>query len=179
MNFVLHPHRSCEQSPYRVHANVRTLGAEIHWQVEVVLKDPATAWHTEARYGKDPRKNWELWNFDVVESFLQPRQDADDLLAPYLELQVSPLNQPLAVVILKPRAAFFTPMKLQLEHKVELTAERWRTDVKVVLPDEFKFGQLYGGFFACLGAAPRTYLSTNPNPEDRPDFHRPELFIKL
>ena len=45
--------------------------------------------------------NWKLWEWDVVEAFLQLRSDEEDKNAPYLEIQVSPLNQRLLLIITK------------------------------------------------------------------------------
>ena len=39
--------------------------------------------------------------------------------------------------------------------------------------------KLYGNFFSCLGSDTRSYYALNINTEDTPDFHRPDLFIKL
>lgn len=175
MNFVLRPHQSCPETAFRVQGELRTHGKTVEWSMIVDGQN----WVTDPRFGSDPRKNWELWNFDVVESFLQPRRDVTSTHAPYLELQVSPLNQPLALMILKPRVAVYVPLHLKLEHKVELTPTRWLTTLKVELPEELDRGELHGGLFACLGSGPRSFLALNPNPDERPDFHRPELFVKL
>lgn len=178
MSFVLRPHHSCRQSPFRIEAQVTSRGRMVEWTMEV-LSPTGKEWHVDRRFGTDARKNWELWNFDVVETFLQPRQDVRDQSAPYLELQLSPLNQPLALMILKPRVSFYTPLQLDLRHDVTLGPGRWLSRVRIELPRELQTGPLYGGLFACLGQGPRSYLSLNPNPEERPDFHRPELFVKL
>ncbi len=142
------------------------------------VEGPSAHWHAQPSHGQDPRKNWELWNHDVVEAFLQlrgPRGAA----SPYLELQLSPLNQPLALVILKPRIACYTPMALELLHHVQVEGPVWTSTVEVELPRELGEGALHGGLFACLGGEPRSFFSLNPNPEERPDFHRPELFLPL
>lgn len=178
MTFVLRPHQSCANSPYQVQGEVRVSNRVVEWTMEVQSLGQ-NDWVTHSRFTQDPRKNWELWNFDVVENFLQPRRDEKNFLAPYLELQVSPLNQALALMILRPRVSLYTPLQIPLESKVELTPKRWVTQVRVKLPEELQQGEIFGGFFACLGAQERGFYSIQPNSEERPDFHRPELFIKL
>lgn len=178
MTFVLRPHQSCANSPYTVEGEVQIRDRIVEWTM-IALAQKQNEWVTHPRFGPDPRKNWELWNFDVVENFLQPRNNAQNLLAPYLELQVSPLNQAFALMILKPRVSFYTPLQVPLESRVELTHERWLTQVTIKLPSGLEQGDVYGGFFACLGANDRGFFSLQPNLEERPDFHRPELFKKL
>lgn len=130
-------------------------------------------------YGTDPRKNWELWNWDVVEAFLQLRSSAEDVFAPYLELQVSPLNQALALVIRKPRVSFYTPLALEFNSHVDTDADGYTMRAQVRLPAELQGAELWGGLFACLGQSPREYWALKSNPEANPDFHRPELFERL
>lgn len=176
--FVLHPHSIRPDSPFRVEGELQRQGARVRWNLRV--QAPANhVWRTGAQFGNDPRKNWELWNFDVVESFLQLRAHPDDTSAPYLELQVSPLGQPLCLIIQRPRVSFYTPLGLSFRPEVRLAPGLWETQVDVELPASFPAGELYGGLFACLGENPRSFHALNPNPEERPDFHRPELFRRL
>jgi hypothetical protein len=124
-------------------------------------------------------KNWGLWNHDVVEAFLQLRIHKDDIHAPYLEIQVSPLNQPFALIITEPRKKFFAPPKLEFQTESLVDGKIWRSRMEVVLPEEIKGTHLYGGFFACLEQNPREFYALELNPEETPDFHRPELFQPL
>ena len=144
-----------------------------------VQKRSSAPWLSDESFSGDFTKNWGLWNKDVVEAFLQLRSFPQDLKAPYLEIQVSPLNQPFALVIVEPRKTFHAPVDLKFETNVHLEGRGWGGVMKVTLPEELKGDDLYGGCFACLSENPREYFALMPNPEESPDFHRPELFIKL
>lgn len=127
----------------------------------------------------DWSKNWGLWNHDVVEAFLQLRSSQDDIKAPYLEIQVSPVNQPFALIITEPRKHFYAPAKLDFRTETHVEGKIWRSKLEVTLPEELQGQQLFGGFFACLENESREFYALELNPEDRPDFHRPELFQPL
>lgn len=144
-----------------------------------IQKRTGVSWVSDPVFGDDWAKNWGLWNKDVFEAFLQLRQDDSDLQAPYLEIQVSPLNQPFALIITEPRKTFFAPKVLDYKTQVEVTEKFWTGKMEVILPQELQGGKLFGGFFACLGQDPREFLALEPNPEQNPDFHRPELFLNL
>lgn len=175
MQFVLRPHQSIARPRWEVSGSVHRAGRLIVWSMEV--RGPAElAWTTDKRFGSDVRKNWELWNFDVVEAFFQLRRHESDARAPYLEVQISPLKQGLVLVILEPRKAYYTPLKMVWHPQNSVTAGHWKTTVELELPSDFPEGDLWGGLFACLGHGERDFYALNPNTEERPDFHRPELF---
>lgn len=144
-----------------------------------VQKRSGAPWNTDPVFTQDWSKNWGLWNKDVVEAFLQLRAHADDVNAPYLELQLSPLNQPFALIITEPRKTFFAPKTLNMHSEVELEERRWVSRIEVELPEEIQGDLFYAGFFSCLGQEPREFFALEPNPEASPDFHRPELFMPL
>lgn len=144
-----------------------------------VSKRSSRPWMTDPVFTHDYTKNWGLWNKDVVEAFLQLRSTPDDTKAPYLEIQVSPLNQPFALIITEPRKTFHAPAVLDILHEVSVEGNLWTAAVKITLPADLKGTALYGGFFACLDHEPREYYALEPNPEQNPDFHRPELFLPL
>lgn len=144
-----------------------------------VQKRHSRTWYGDTKFSENYKENWGLWNFDVVEAFLQLRSHEADLTAPYLEVQVSPLNQPFALVITEPRKVYHAPEKFQMQTQVELDEKNWKAEFKLTLPDEIKGKLLYGGFFACLGNGPREFYALEPNPEPNPDFHRPDLFLPL
>ncbi len=160
---------------------------KISWQrtdLKVVIdfqiqKRLGPAWQVDEVFTTDWLKNWGLWNKDVLEAFLQLRKDENDLKAPYLEIQVSPLNQPFALIITEPRKTFFPPGTLDFKTEVTLTDKLWTGKMEVTLPEELRGGKLYGGFFSCLTTEPREFYALSPNPEANPDFHRPELFLSL
>jgi hypothetical protein len=143
-----------------------------------VQKRSSAPWVTDSAFTNDWSRNWGLWNKDVVEAFLQLRKDPMDTNAPYLEVQVSPLGQPFALVITEPRKSFFGPKFLSFSSHVQVEGRSWKASLQVELPSEVLGGSLlYGGFFACLSSDPREYYALEPNPEEQPDFHRPELFL--
>jgi hypothetical protein len=144
-----------------------------------VQKRTGDAWASDSGFTSDWKKNWGLWNKDVVEVFLQLRNHSDEVNAPYLELQVSPLNQPFALIITEPRKVFFPPEKLEMTHQTDLKDRLWNTQLNVKLPNELRGQMVYGGFFSCLEATPREYYALFPNSEEKPDFHRPDLFVCL
>lgn len=176
MKLVLKPHRSTVSSETHISGEIQRYGRKIIWKMRLT---PARTWHVNPAFGADPRKNWELWNWDVVETFLQLRSHATDTQAPYLELQISPRGQTLGLVILRPREALYTPMNLPLSVSVSEGADGLETHLEVELPEDLVGDELWGGLFSCLGEGPRQYYALNPNPEERPDFHRPELFCRL
>jgi hypothetical protein len=160
---------------------------KVEWNIEernvsikfTVSKRTSRPWLTDPIFTQDWSKNWGLWNKDVVEAFLQLRSTPDDLKAPYLEIQISPSNQPFALIIVEPRKTFHSPEILDFSHEVGLEGREWSATMNVVLPDDLVGSEVYGGFFACLDEDPREYYALEPNPENNPDFHRPELFLPL
>lgn len=146
-----------------------------------VKKRDGSEWFADPNMSHDWAKNWGLWNNDVVEGFLQLRKDPNDLTAPYLEIQVSPLNQPFALIITEPRKTFFPPEKLNFTTECQGEDRTWTGKMTVELPENLQGEILFGGFFACLGPTgdTREFYALNPNPEKNPDFHRPELFVNL
>ena len=144
-----------------------------------VQKRTGPSWQTDSAFTQDWSKNWGLWNKDVVEAFLQLRSHESDLSAPYLEIQVSPLNQPFALIVTEPRKTFFPPKELIFSTQVNLTEKLWSAKMELTLPAELKGHMLFGGFYSCLSQDPREFYALEPNPESSPDFHRPELFLRL
>jgi hypothetical protein len=171
-----------KHSPEVAHHSVK-----VSWQREgrkIIIqfslqKRSSGAWVSNPSFSSEYSKNWGLWDADVVESFLQLRQSPDDVTAPYLEIQVSPRNQPFALIITKPREKYYVPEGLDFKTHVEVGPRTWTAMMEVVLPAELPGEFLYGGFFACLSESPREFYALEPNPEINPDFHRPELFLKL
>lgn len=148
----------------------------------VKKKKPHFFCFTESFSKNDYRKNWGLWNNDVVEVFVQNRKDVSDQRSPYWEIQVSPLNQPFGLYIEKPREIFNIPETLNLKTQTKLFEDDfhylWESQLHLELPIADQ--EIFLGAFACLGFEnEREYFSLNPNTEEKPDFHRPELFLPL
>lgn len=154
------------------------LGREVTLNFSV-MKRTSKLFLYDSVFTSDWSKNWGLWNKDVVEAFIQLRSHKDDLKAPYLEVQVSPGNHPFALVIFEPRKTFQSPKAFHFEHSVNLEGKTWTTCMKFTLPEELKGDHVFGGFFSCLESEPREFYALEPNSENTPDFHRPELFVEL
>ncbi|MFZ4713546.1 MAG: hypothetical protein ACOYL6_07540 [Bacteriovoracaceae bacterium] len=158
---------------------------EIFTMEFTVLKKKPNFWigsQTFLTESENAKKNWGLWNYDVVEAFLQVRNTVDEVRAPYVEVQVSPLNQSFNLIITEPRKIYYTPLELKFAHQVKLfeteAAYGFQANLSLELPWRGKF--YFGNFFACLGYGEnREYFALNPNHESAPDFHRPELFASL
>jgi hypothetical protein len=160
----------------RVQWSISGSNLSIEFEVKKRTKKP---WLVDEAFTSDWSKNWGLWNKDVVEAFIQLRTNPTDFKAPYLELQVSPLNQPFALIISEPRLNFRPPKRLELNTQSEVVGSIWKSQINVLLPDELSGNHFFGGFFACLGQDPREYYALEPNLEASPDFHRPDLFLAL
>jgi hypothetical protein len=144
-----------------------------------VQKRNSSPWISDPSFTEDYKQNWGLWEKDVVEAFLQLRSHPGEVHAPYLELQVSPRNQPFALVIVEPRLQYFPPQELKLRTEAATDPRSWTAKIEVTLPPTLKGDLLYGGFFACLSGEPREFYASEPNPEPKPDFHQPALFLPL
>lgn len=121
-------------------------------------------------------KNWGLWEHDVFEAFLTRSMEQK---LPYLEAQVSPLNQKLALVIEEPRKSWHYPEHCPFTSETILKDGVWKSVMKIslsLIPGEGS--KIFGNLHAILGAN-RQHFSLNVNVEEAPDFHRPELFQKL
>ncbi len=144
-----------------------------------VTKRDGSEYCANPNYGEDYSQNWGLWETDVVEAFIQLRKTPEDVGAPYLEVQLSPLNQPFALLIKEPRSVFEYPKTLNFTHESSGEERTWRARMTVTLPDELQGKYLYLGLNACLGIGEREFFALNPNPEENPDFHRPDLFERV
>lgn len=152
------------------------------WQVEgscfnVKFKVECSELNISDSFKVDSFDNWGLWEFDVVELFVRK----GCAMGPYLELQASPKQQFFALMVIEPRK------KTQhiLNSKTQIVSKKTDSGFEVTfrVPLEEIPGEgshLEGNLFSCLGKVDqRSYFALNPNPQQRPDFHRPELFIEL
>jgi hypothetical protein len=131
--------------------------------------------HINAPCGFDlnPSKNWGLWHSDVVECFFGPKGE-------YLEINLAPNNLAFNLMVLKPRELSYTPLDYKFSHETSITDWGWKASLVLPLSyfDDTKI--IHGNFFACLGKEDsREYFGLNINVKDEPNFHRPELFLKL
>jgi hypothetical protein len=163
---------------HRIKVEWEILNREVRVKFNI-SKRTSKPWLAEEEFTEDWSKNWGLWNTDVIEAFIQLRKTPDDLKAPYLEVQLSPLNQPFALVIIEPRKTFHAPAELEFTHSGEVDQRVWSGEMNFTLPNDLEGDLVYGGFFSCLDHGPREFYALEPNPEENPDFHRPELFLPL
>lgn len=142
---------------------------------------PGAAWNVNPAYSRtDYRENWGLWEHDVVELFLQPRPHPDVTSGPYLELQLSPLGQPFALIIEEPARRYFAPETLAFLRENTLAADSWRVRVAVQVPGYAPGAPLFGNLTSCLGpAGARCYWGLVLSGDGAVDFHQPVEFVQL
>lgn len=147
----------------------------------IVPLPPGAAWNVNLAYSRtDYRENWGLWEHDVVELFLQPRPHPEVASGPYLELQLSPLGQPFALLIKEPARRYAAPEALAFLRENSLGETTWRVRVAVQVPGYAPGAALFGNLTACLGpAGTRTYWGLTLNEDGEVDFHRPGEFVQL
>lgn len=172
MELKLHPHKSSPIKDYDIFCSYQTSGDTV--LVNFKVKKPKhLSWNINHQLSHKGIGNWGLWEHDVVEIFLQSGNPE----TPYLEIQLSPSAQKFALQIERPRKQFFTPLNFDFCGQSIIEDDTWTAQIEVDFPCR---GTLRGGIFACLGPeTKRNYFAMNPNCEDIPDFHRPDLFVKL
>ena len=166
-------HRSNSINDHKVFVSYEINSDYMEVEFEVMTSELKTS----EQFNQQNWDNWGLWEFDVVEVFIQKSHVKNH----YLELEATPLNQKLALMIEKPREVFH---KVELERTTVLsskTDDGFSTKFKIYF-DEIPgdSNELRGNFHACLShREKRLYFSLNSNPEEQADFHRPELFQDL
>lgn len=133
--------------------------------------------HLNREFSADGYKNWELWNYDVLELFLT----RTDLRVPYIELQISPLNQKLALLIKKPRKSFEFYTPATFKYSTEFSGEVWNIYCELDAADiPGGSPNLRGNIHCGLGPQEnRRFYGLNINQDDKADFHKPLNFISL
>lgn len=166
----LNQHHSHLSDKYTVEASVNIDQDRLKIHFNVTLPELTT----NSEFSLDGVSNMGLWEYDVCEAFIHRYKDK----GPYLEVQVSPLNQKLALNIVKPREQVESISKLDFQSKTQNTVTGFEVFMDIAIteiPGDTDI--ISGGLFACLGPKERrVYFSLNPNLEPEPDFHRPELF---
>ena len=142
--------------------------------IDFEIKAKESEFFYSEKFAKDSLENWGLWDYDVIEVFLSSSKSA-----PYLEIQLSPLNQKFALIIDEPRAKHHYPEWKDFKASSQLDRNVWRGQLEIELNKIPNFdGFIFANVFTILGEA-REYYALNPNPEIAPDHHRPELFKEL
>ncbi len=139
-----------------------------------------SAWHIQDNFSFDTRKNWGLWNFDVVEVFWQNRQVETQLEAPYHEWQISPNNKSFCLDIATPRISYSTPLVCPIKFESQIQQNKWIANF--IIPEAVykNFKHHYLGVFAILGKEKdRSYYALNLPATTKPSFHLPEFFLPI
>ncbi len=150
--------------------------------LEVKFHYPAyqAQWRTLKTFSKNQSyKNWKLWEYDVFEVFLQFRDTELAYIAPYLEMQVSPLEQKLNLLILEPRRVYQTLLNDQFTINVNEQKRELEIYIDLQKLDIDKTELLYGGFFSCLGGAGQRLYFSNLDLGEKLDFHQPKSFVRI
>ena len=167
---LLTPHKQNDpENTDQVMVDIKFDGEFLHVHFEVKASDLnlSNDFNTE---------NWDnigLWNFDVVEVFLQKKDNNNH----YLELEISPKGQKLAILVKRPREDFHQLEPIDTLALASLTETGFWAEFKVKATDIPGDGDvIVGNAHACLGKNPRNYFSLFEGDTSKPDFHRPEFF---
>lgn len=172
---ILNAHSSTTETHYQSGFDYKINGELLTISFEVNTKNES--FYTSPNFNQDSIENWGLWDFDVLEIFLSSKENL-----PYLELQVSPLNQKFALIIEEPRKTWHYPKEwndFDLDARVQNNV--WRGNISINLgkvPNYKNTESLKANVFGIFGS-PREYYAWVANPELKPDHHRPELFKEL
>lgn len=172
---ILNAHSSTIDSHYQVNFTYQIKDNLLSISFEVISK--TGTFNTSNQFDKKGIQNWGMWEYDVLEVFLSTNKQA-----PYLELQLSPLNQKLALIIKEPRKTWNYPEDWDdffVNSKVN--DNKWSGTIEIELnkiPNFKEDSSVWANVFGILGS-PQEFYAWNPNPEESPDHHRPELFKEL
>jgi hypothetical protein len=166
----LRPHLVNTPNDYDIHVTHRVEGTRVVIDFDVQSKES----HVSTEFCTDKLSNWGLWDFDVVEVFIQKKCEKNH----YLELQVSPLNQKFALLVKEPRKETIEIKSLSSDISSTQTESGFKACFEIEVADiPGDSNEIYANFFACLGPKEnRSYFALNINKEAEPDYHRPELF---
>lgn len=176
--YKLNPHKSNPKNDYNISCTHK-VDDSLHCFSFTV--NTAEQLNIEKSFLADSYKNEGLWNFDVAEVFIQKRDKSDNsgVFGPYLELQVSPLNQQFAYLITRPREEFAFPESLNsFKSRAQIIDGGFSAEIMIHDSDIPGVGDsVFVNLFACLGAKEkRCYFALNINNDTNADYHKPELF---
>lgn len=167
----LKPHSQNKTNHYSAHF-------ERQGQSKFIFTVSAQSWIQSTR-DKDPKKNWELWNQDVVEIFLQKRAYPKNFSAPYTELEVSTLGDGFVLQIEKPRLITWTPLDFNWHYEAKKISDH-QYSISIEVPSFEEKYLWYVGIFGSFGPKDsKEYYSFNPNRGTNANFHLPQYFLPL
>lgn len=170
----LHQHHSNISDDYSVSVSINSDSKYLKITYRVI----SPKFNTSNNFSATDLDNWGLWEFDVVEAFLQKGQDSGQ----YLEIQASPLSQRFALRVIKPREETIKVAELDFTVNVTESSEFIEITIAIALDDipGKSDALMYGNIFACLGPkGNQHFFALKINSEIKPDFHRPDLFCNL
>lgn len=139
-----------------------------------------SSWNLLPEFSKDKSyKNWKMWEYDVFEIFLQFRKNENDIKAPYVEMQATPLSQKLNLLIIKPRSICQILLYDQFEIKLSDNEKKITFKIDLNELEIKKTPFLYGGFFSCLGIEPKRKYFSSIELKGKLDFHQPMNFVRI
>ncbi len=167
------PHPYSNGDKYQVFVDIQVLSDSLIAHFNVI----ASELHTSDKFSREGWCNNKLWDFDVVELFLS----RDSKTKHYLELQVSPLGQKLALLIKKPRVEVEDYKPAAIEASAIITERGFEAKFQIKASDiPGDDGLIKGNAHACLGPeTARSYYSLHKGDSGAPDFHKPEFFRTL
>lgn len=174
------PYHSSSQSPhnYEVVALLKEDAENYQFNFSVKKKS-MTNWNTNPSFSTYKNDNYGLWEYDVVEVFIQSRSHSGSDSTPYMEIQVSPLGQAFQLKIVEPRKKTLYPPSLNWAFSPTFSQDKniWSVDINVA-KSNFTEEIIYGNLCACLGPKEsRNFFALAAGAEPAPDFHRPGDFI--
>jgi hypothetical protein len=169
----LHAHAQNTDSSSEIYVDYKIQGEFVHVLFEVSTAEI----NINEKFSQDNFDNFGLWDFDVVEVFIQKENKNNH----YLELQISPANQKFALLIKKPRIETESYSPLNSKISSTKTSSGFKAEFFIHIDDiPGNSEHIKANFFCCLGPQEnKSYFALNINQEVTPDFHRPELFISL
>lgn len=177
LKFNLRPHSSNKYKQFKIKSTVELEDGKIILTFDV-QKKVDYQWNTNSELSIKQNKNWQLWNHDVVELFIQPKNENNEWKF-YQEIEISPLGQVLCLNIHKPRKILSTPIHTDFNVQITHKGHHWLTTLIYPIPKLASLCDYKFGLFAALGSQnQRQYYAINPNPQDNADFHLPEYFFQ-
>lgn len=176
--FFLQSLSSCDLVREPISVDVKRT-AQNHLELNYIVKKKGAYIFDESLSTNDPRKNWGLWNTDVVECFVGSSPSA-----PYLEFQGGAYGQGFQLEVISARKILYSPLQCYLGLETVHQEESWFTKMMISLPWSVS-NSLYLGLFACLHDAQTRKVSYYAlstqfiNDQGHIDFHMPQHFIRL